>query len=68
MSESAIIVCDGDEIILVVRAGLLPADVMRFLAGDGIAHDVAPSPRTAPLVRHRRYMTRLTAMARLVAS
>jgi len=40
MSESAIIVCDGDETVLVVRRGLLPPDVMLFLAGWGVAHEV----------------------------
>jgi hypothetical protein len=43
MSESAIIVCDGDETVLVVRAGLLPCDVMLFLAGASIAHEVLTS-------------------------
>jgi hypothetical protein len=67
MSESAIIVCDGGETVLVVRAGLLPYEVMRFLAGDGINHDVAV-PSTAPLRRRRSYITQLVAMVRLVAS
>jgi hypothetical protein len=67
MSESAIIVCDGAETILVVRAGLLPCEIVRFLAGDGINHDVA-TPRTAPLRRHRSYIAQLVAMVRLVAT
>jgi hypothetical protein len=68
MSESAIVVTDGEETVLVVRAGLLPCDVMAFLAGGGIAHEVAvPARVPLPLLR-RRYMTRLTAMVRLVAS
>ena len=40
MSESAIVVTDGEETILVLRRGLLPPDVMLFLAGAGIIHEV----------------------------
>ena len=40
MSESAIVVTDGEETVLVVRRGLLPPDVMLFLAGVGVAHEV----------------------------
>jgi hypothetical protein len=70
MSESAIIVCDGEETVLVVRAGLLPCEVMRFLAGDSINHDVTPCEERnlRPLGRHRRYITQLAAMVRLVAT
>jgi hypothetical protein len=68
MSESAIVVTDGDETVLVVRAGLLPDDIIRFLAGDSIAHPVALARDPAPLRRRHSYITQLTAMARLVAS
>jgi hypothetical protein len=68
MSESAIIVCDGAETVLVVRAGLLPADVIRFLSGADIAHDVVPARDPNLLRRRHSYITQLTAMARLVAS
>jgi hypothetical protein len=68
MSESAIIVTDGDETVLVVRAGLLPDEIVRFLAGTDIAHDVAPAHEEIPLRRHRHYITQLTALIRLVAS
>ena len=40
ISEPAIVVTDGEETVLVVRRGLLPPDVMLFLAGVGIAHEV----------------------------
>ena len=36
MNESAMLVTDGDATVLVLRAGLLPAEVMGWLAGaDG---------------------------------
>jgi hypothetical protein len=68
MSESAVVITDGDETVLVVRAGLLPGEIMRFLAGTGIAHDVVPAHDPVPLRRYRSCITQLTAMVRLVAS